>query len=485
MRSNHYLYITLLAVLGWNAETPAQETTRQVPKLVVNITIDQLRSDYIETFATQYGENGFLRLLSDGLVYERASYPFSKPDRASAISSIITGTTPSYHSIIGAKWLNKETLQPMFCTDDTKRSGISSPSQLSVSTIGDELKVASRGNSKVFSIGPRSESAVLAAGHSADGVLWLTESTRRWGGSSYYATNIPYWVMTFNELKNAKRKKKRQILSTQQVNSDITKLAVLCVENLSMGNDSITDLLCLTYHASPWNRKAVTNWQSELRDIYVNLDTELDSLTQQLEKRIGKDNLLFVITSTGYSEEEEIDYSKYRIPTGTFYINRAANLLNMYLGALWGQGKYVEAFFDNQLFFNRKLLESKRISLTDVGERAQEFISEMAGVSNVYSSLQLLSGTSEQISRVRNGFHPERNGDILIEVAPGWHLQNEDTHEDFFSHSSFLPFPIILYGSGMKGERVKTPVTIDRIAPTVARIIRIRAPNACTSEPLF
>ncbi|MCR5241923.1 MAG: alkaline phosphatase family protein, partial [Prevotella sp.] len=162
-----------------------------------------------------------------------------------------------------------------------------------------------------------------------------------------------------------------------------------------------------------------------------------------------------------------------------------ANLLNMYLGAIWGQGKYVEAFFDNQLFFNRKLLESKRISLTDVGQRAQEFISEMAGVSNVYSSLQLLSGTSEQISRVRNGFHPERNGDILIEVAPGWHLQNEDTHEDFFSHSSFLPFPIILYGSGMKGERVKTPVTIDRIAPTVARIIRIRAPNACTSEPLF
>ena len=71
--SNRYIYLTLLAVLGWNAETAAQNGARQVPRLVVNITIDQLRSDYLEAYAPLYSANGFKRLLEQGKVYENAS----------------------------------------------------------------------------------------------------------------------------------------------------------------------------------------------------------------------------------------------------------------------------------------------------------------------------------------------------------------------------------------------------------------------------
>jgi hypothetical protein len=157
----------------------------------------------------------------------------------------------------------------------------------------------------------------------------------------------------------------------------------------------------------------------------------------------------------------------------------------MYFGALWGQGRYVETSFKNQIFLNHKLLESKRISLTDAGQRAQEFISQLEGVRNVYTALQLLSGNNLQISHIRNGFNPERNGDIMIEVSPGWHLANETTQEQQLSRASFTQFPLIIYGTGIQAENVKTPVTIDRIAPTIAKIIRIRAPNACSAEPLF
>ena len=73
----------------------------------------------------------------------------------------------------------------------------------------------------------------------------------------------------------------------------------------------------------------------------------------------------------------------------------------------------------------------------------------------------------------------------MIEISPGWRLMNENTQEDQLSRASFIPFPIIIYGTGTKAERVKSPVTIDRIAPTIAKTIRIRAPNACSSEPLF
>lgn len=497
-------------MLGWHVEAQAQYGTRQVPRLVVAITIDQLRSDYLENFAPYYGTNGFRKLLTQGLVYENAAYPFVSPDKASAISTIISGTTPSYHSIIGEQWLDRNSLRPINCTEDPSHPGVPSPSQLAVSTLGDEMKVSSQGNAKIFAIAPFEDMAILAAGHAADGAVWLNEKNGQWTSSQYHSSDTPQWILSFNELSSDKRKKEKtewlpQIIHQKPdfkhvfkgnrrhleyqtsglINADITELALSCVNYQEMGADDTTDLLCLTYYAGPFDHKPVTECQKEIEDTYIRLDKELGNLVSRLESRVGKEEVLFVITSTGYSDPEGIDYARYRIPTGIFYVNRTANLLNMYFGALWGQGRYVEACYDNQLFLNHKLLESKRISLTDASQRAQEFISQMTGVKNVYSSLQLLNGSNGQLLKLRNSFNYQRNGDILIEVAPGWHLQNEDTNYDRLSEASAPLFPIIIYGADIPATRVQLPVTTDRIAPTIAKTIHIRAPNACTAEPLF
>ena len=150
MHKNRYLYITLLAVLGFNTEIAnAQDTIKYAPRLVVNITIDQLRSDYLEAFTPLYGKGGFKRLLNEGLVYDNASYPFTTIDRASAISSVFTGVSPYYHSIVGEKWLDKETLRSVLCTEDKRKPGQDSPVQMQVSSICDELKVATEGQAKM------------------------------------------------------------------------------------------------------------------------------------------------------------------------------------------------------------------------------------------------------------------------------------------------------------------------------------------------
>jgi phosphopentomutase len=62
---------------------------------------------------------------------------------------------------------------------------------------------------------------------------------------------------------------------------------------------------------------------------------------------------------------------------------------------------------------------------------------------------------------------------------------NEETKETYNSRATFIPFPIIIYGNDVKPGHINTPVTTDRIAPTIAKAIRIRAPNACSAEPLF
>ena len=507
---NRYLYISLLAVLGWNAETAAQKGTRQVPRLVVNITIDQLRSDFLEAYAPLYGETGFKKLMTQGRVYENASYPLVQPDRASAISTVLTGTVPYYHSIVGQSWINRETLRPQYCTEDNRQNGIVGPHHLAVSTLGDEMKVASDGKALVYAVAPFADAAVLSAGHAADGALWLDEQNGQWTTSQYYSSGYPIILLGFNELSHPSRdierlrwvplgqerifdfrhvfkghKKYQEYQTSGLINAHMTDLALAYVRQKGMGKDSITDLLCLTYYAGPLGHQPMSECQLEMKDTYLRLDQSIGALISQLEEKIDRKDILFVVTSTGYCDPEQTDYAKYRIPTGTFYINRAAGLLNMYFGAIWGQGRYIETCTDNQLYINHKLLEQKRVALTDFCQRARDFLLQMEGVKNVYNALQLLSENNSHTAKVRNGFHPQHNGDILIEVNPGWHLQNEETGEDRVSLSSAIPFPIILYGADIQSEQVNTPVTTDRIAPTLSRAIRIRAPNACSSEPLF
>ncbi len=455
---NRYIYITLLSILGFNAETYAQVIV-QAPRLVVSITIDQLRTDYLETYAPLYSNDGLKRLLTDGKVFINGAYNFTPVDRASAIASLHTGTVPYYNGITAEEWLDKQTLRPQNCVRDQKIGY--SPQFLGTSTISDELKMATNGVAKVFSFAPTADAAILSAGHAADGAAWV--SNGKWATTTYYRP-INQWLSSYTRL----------FLPGTDVNKAVTDAALKCLEQAGVGNDDKTDLLSLTYEAG------------RQMESYVELDRQMALLLNGIERQIARDRVLFVITGTSSrEEEEESNQERYRIPTGTFYINRTANLLNMYLGAIFGSAKYVEFCHKNHIYFNHQLLRQKNIHLGEICSRSQEFLLQLSGVRNVYTANQLLTSDSYLLESIRNGFNVEKCGDLIIDIAPGWKLINEDTLEKSISRSAHVPFPIIIYGAGTKAERIQTPVTVDRIAPAVARAIRIRAPNACSSEPLF
>jgi len=526
--TNRYLYITLLALMGFSAEAQEQEQEqpRTAPRLVISITIDQLRSDYLEAFAPLYGSGGLKRLLNGGKVFVNASYSFAPVDRASAIAALSTGTTPYYNSIVSNQWLHRETLRPVGCVDDNHFPGLlthekTSPEGLLTSTLGDELKVMTGGRALVYAIAPYRDAAVLSAGHAADAALWIDNASGNWCTSTYYTKLMPSWLNVYND-KNSPAKKiasaqweplydvtgkynyflytddnkpfKHKFIGDHRfssykesalVNADITELAVHSIASAGMGNDMVTDLLCLTYYAGTFGHQRVTDCQMELQDTYMRLDRELSRLMAYIDLHFEPSDVLYVVTSTGYSDVESDDYAAFRIPTGTLNMTRTAHLLNMYLGGIWGQDSYVETTYHNQIFLNHKLLERKKISLGEATGRAQEIVAMMQGVRNVYTSLQLLTAQSTQMEKIRNAFHPQRCGDILIEAAPGWRVLNEETQQSRMSVASVTQFPIVIYGAGTQPERISETVTTDRIAPTIARTIRIRAPNACSAEPLF
>lgn len=387
---NRYLYVTLLTMLALSSQAQAQKGAS--PRLVVNITIDQLMTDYPTLF-------------DDGLIYEQGYYPYKQIDLSSAISSVVTGTSPFYHTITADKWLDRQSLQTVTPT----------PNDIAVSTLADELKLATKGKGKVCAVASKKETAELASGHNSDRIAWNDDKRKKWNS----------------------------------INLTDKALQLLAEEKL--GADSIPDLLFLSYDSKD-----------------ETLHNSLTKLVREIERIIGQDQTLFVVTSTGYTDKDVDEYARYNIPTGVYYSNRTANLLNMYLGALWGQGKYVEGSYRNQLYLNHQLLESKRLSLTDATQKSKEFLLQMSGV-----------------KRVDIHLYEQHMGDLVIELNPGWQIQNDDTHEQLPVKQQLACFPIIFYGANIPSEKVKTPVSIERIAPTIAKTIRIRAPNACMATPLF
>ena len=334
--------ITVLTFTGLQAQSlPA------APKLVVGLTIDQLRTDYLEAFSSLYGEKGFKRLWKEGRVFHNAEYTFSGVDRASAIAAIYSGTTPSMNGIISKRWMDAATLRPVNSTDDTAFMGYYTdqtvaPTKLLTSTIADELKIATQGKGLVYAIAPNCDAAIFAAGHAGNGAFWLNPNTGKWSGTTYYG-EFPWWASQYNDRQavdfriagmtwepvfprgmytflpdwrdmlfkykfdDDRNNKFRRFIASPFVNDEVNALAEEALNKSSIGMDDITDLLALTYYAGNYAHKSVQECAMEIQDTYVRLDRSIANLLDVLDKKVGLQNVLLFVTSTGYTDSESPD----------------------------------------------------------------------------------------------------------------------------------------------------------------------------------
>ncbi len=483
--SKKYITATLLAMIAASME--AQTDRPSVPRLVVNIAIDQLTSDYIESLSPYFGTDGFRKLMNQGIVYQNVSYPYTPVDRSNAIATIMTGTTPYYHGIIGNRWLNRNTIQPMGCTDDPELNGVytvdkASARNILTSTISDELKVKTNGKAIVYGLSKNRDAAILSAGHAADGAFWKDSYTGSWCSSTYYMKSGPEWLVAYNKSPERKKKKKTEF---EEI-TELTNLAILCIEKTGMGTDDVPDMLNITLDASTvMDKKKKTTWQEEVTKTYINLDRQLADLMATIEHQVGAQNVVFFITSTGYVEEPTEEYAQHRVPTGTVYINRTANLLNLYLGALYGSDRYVDGCSRNQIYLNTKDIEQKRLKINEILSLSQSFLLQCEGIRNAYTIQSLQSSQNSNTELIRNGMNVTVGGQIVVDIAPGWKLVNEDNQDQYQIDARSIGFPIIIYRQGNEPQRITEHVTVDRLAPTIASTIHIRAPNGCSSQPLF
>ena len=521
-RGTHIRAVALMLPLLVPAMAKAN-TSGNVPKVVVGIVVDQLRADYLEKYVHLYGEDGFKKLFAEGRVYTNGYFEHANPDRSSAVASVYSGSTPYYHGITGNRFLERKSMRVLGAVDDASYAGVNtsdatSPARLLVTTVTDELKLATKGHAYVLSVAPERDMAVLAGGHAPNAVIWLAEDKAMWASSDYY-NGVPAWVRPFNHrigthfdwsnvewvpyyptgvysysaydgvpkafrhtFRGGDAEAVRRYKTSACVNDEVTQLAQACIAGSLFGRNKTTDMLCVGYYAG--NYEHLSEWEHpiELQDIYCRLDRNIADLLRAVDEKVGIDNALFFITSTGYSDAYMPDNRYFTLPTGELKMDRCVTLLNMYLGALYGKDSYVEGSFLNELYLNHSLIEKRQLKMKELLDRCTEFLSQMAGVKRVYPSLDLLAGSAD--AAMCNSYNAERSGDLILEVSPGWTLLDERWGERVYYNRAHVPVPIILYGAGVTPTISRSPIAVESIAPTVSHMLRISAPNSCSARPV-
>jgi len=536
------LISVLIDLSGQGAYLPPDK-----PRLVIGIVVEQLKYDQLEKFRDRLGENGIKRLINEGTYFKNASFEYMLTQSAPGHATISTGTEPSYHGITSDSWYVPLKNELIDCTKDitvdpvggSYESGLHSPVNLQASTFSDELEMATNKKAKVFGIGMSDNSAILSAGHAADGAYWFDNTSGTWMTSTYYVKSLPEWMTDFNAMKfsdsylngvwNLFRplqeysdcvadsnsfetgfnginyfpydlKKMRSkgnsgskndfslLFETPFGNSLTTKLAIRLIEKEKLGKDDITDYLSICYASTDYIGHRFGPSSVEMGDAILRLDDDIKNLLTFLNDSIGKKNVLIYFTAAHGISEIPAVLEKNRIPAGYFKQNQALQLLRSYLNAVYGEGDWVKGYSERQIFLNRTLIEDARLSLDEVQKKVARFLVQFTGVAAAYpySAFEANDFGNGNLRRIINNFNPQRSGDVIVTLNPGWVEKEDDyvtNHNSPYEYDAHVP--LIWYGWSVNRSTVTRQVNMTDIAATLSSLCKIPYPNACTGEPLF
>jgi predicted AlkP superfamily pyrophosphatase or phosphodiesterase len=537
-----FLISLLLNASGQGAYLPPDK-----PRLVIGIVVEQLKYDQLEKFRDRLGENGIKRLINEGTYFKNASFEYMLTQSAPGHATISTGAEPSYHGITSDNWYVPLKNELMYCTKDIQvnpvggsyESGLHSPVNLQASTFSDELEMATKKMAKVFGIGMKESPAIFSAGHAADGAYWFDNTSGTWMSSTYYIDSLPVWVADFNamsisgtylnsvwspmkplseyndcladsnqfeagfngvnyfpyDLKKIRSKGFNNsktdyslLRETPFGNTFTTDFAIRLIEKEKLGKDDVTDYLSICYEATDNIGHRFGPSSKEMGDAILRLDNDIKNLLTYLNDSIGKRNVLIYFTSAHGVSEIPAVLEKNRIPAGYFKQNQALQLLRSYLNAVYGEGDWVKGYSERQVFLNRTLIEDARLSLEEVQKKVARFLVQFSGVAAAYPyyAFEANDFGNGNLKRIINNFSPQRSGDVIVTLNPGWVEKESDfvtNHNSPYEYDSHVP--LIWYGWTVNRLTVTRKVNMTDIAATLSSLCKIPYPNACTGEPMF
>jgi hypothetical protein len=530
----------LFCTITGKAGQPDQGNTLKRPRLVVGIVVDQMRYDYLYRYYDKYSAGGFKRILGEGFNCRNHHYHYALTVTAAGHASVYTGSAPAVHGIVGNDWYDAHAGKKTYCVGDSSVetvgssnpvAGKMSPKNLLVSTITDQLRLATNFRSKVIGIALKDRGAILPAGHTANGAYWFDSKTGNWITSSFYTRELPGWVRQYNARKRAsqlitegwatllpvgeyaestaddqpyeaKMGPARKpvfpyelagtagdafgILSSTPHGNTLTKeMAFEALENEKLGTGDFTDFLAVSFSSPDYVGHGFGPNSVEAEDIYLRLDRDIAEMLSKLDSKLGKGNYLFFLTADHGIMDVADFWKEHKLPAGRLDYVQMNATVKAALKARFGEGDFIAASENFQLYLNHRLLAERGIATEAVFQTIRQALGHFEGVADILNLPELYkSGLNEfQTTLFKNNYNRKRSGDIQIVVEPGWMAgpiaanhgspYNNDTH-----------IPLLFYGWGIKPGETFRRTSVADTSPTLAALLSILEPNGNIGNPI-
>ncbi|MGE0864119.1 MAG: alkaline phosphatase family protein [Vicinamibacterales bacterium] len=523
--------IGALAVSAPTAQPSASPAVRGGPKLVVLISIDQMRGDYVDRFQHQWSK-GLKRLITEGAWFRQADYPYYNTVTCAGHASLSTGAVPAVHGMVLNQWWQRDNSRLVSCTDDDGEQLVSyggpvksvghSARNLMTTTLADELRLQATPAPRVVSVSLKARSAVMLGGHRPDAVIWLDEAEGEWVTSTAFGrTTAPYFAdyIAKHPLRDeigrpwdralpqdrylydgSAQGRQRTALITKDFphivkgtategsaaftdawesspHSDayLAGLAGAALDGLKMGRGPGIDYLGIGFSALDKVGHDFGQDSHEVQDVMIRLDIEIGKLLDKLDREVGKGNYV-----VGLSSDHGVAPVPERIKAQGFDAGRintgaVGRQIDEVLARELGGGPYRTRVIYNDVYFNdgvyRKLSENAKAMAAVI-----EAIRKVEGVWRVYRKEEL--SVMDALTRPAALSHYEgRSGDIKMLGRAYW-ITSSSTSTHGTGHRYDTRVPVVLFGAAIrKGEYLQPASPID-LAPTLAFLAGVTLPDS-------
>lgn len=508
------------------------------PRLGVVIVLDQFCAAHLERYGHLF-TGGLGRLQSGGIVFAEALHDHAMTLTATGHASISTGCQPNRHGVVGNHWVERATGQRVYSCDDTTVQILGdseakgrSPRNLMTDAVGDWLK-RERPGSRVFAVSQKDRSAIFLAGRKPDGAYWFDDSKGRFVTSTYYVDSFPTWataydcfpfrekairagwtkgwpegvyslahedafpaendgiVVSFPHVYDSAtavaRTPSEWLLETPFSDEMVLDFARTIVESESLGRDSVPDLLFVSMSATDYIGHSFGPFSHEVLDALLRADSYLAQFFASLDTLVGVGEYTVVLSS---------DHGVMPLPEETVrrgepaerilraeakrHLEAAARQVADAIGIaqplILGQ--------TNGLILDTKLAEEKSVRAPDLRKALADAIGRLDYVEDVLTYEDLSEpGKSGDGSRglYRNSFHPDRTPDIVVQYKENilvLEARYGTTHGTPYRYDTHVP--LIFWGHGVvdAAKPVKDRVRTIDVAPTLAKLLGLTAPDA-------
>ncbi len=524
------LFTTALVLL-FSVSIQSQQTLQR-PRLVVGIVIDQMRWDYLYRYYDLYDEKGgFKRMLNQGFACENTLIPYTPTVTACGHSCIYTGSVPAISGITGNIWWDKAQMRPVYCVEDKTVNTVGSPSNLGmmsprnmlVTTICDELRLATNFKSKVVGIAIKDRGGILPAGHSANAAYWYDTTDGDWITSTYYMNELPKWVIDFNEQKLADKyynqgwnllyppstyqqstadekayeakvfgskfpydmkafigKDYSKITTTPMGNALTAEFAKAAITGEQLGADNITDFLAISFSSPDYIGHAFGPNSVEAEDGMLRLDKELGNFLDFLDSKVGKDQyVVFLSADHGVAQVPEF-MQENKLPGGRVFTSTLMNNMNKALKEKYKINEVIVANDNYQFHLNHPAIDSAGLDENELVNWIVREAGKDPGIARVFSikNLNTVPLPAAIRTMLNNGYYPPRNGDIQVILRPDYIdaiAPLATTHGLWNPYDAHIP--LLWYGWGIKQGKTNQETYMTDIAPTLAALLKIQAPS--------